>query len=81
MCADNNEVDAKSEAARLVNSTHSHAMRGVLAVLDQDARPLSLCRCWQSKVFPRCDGSHKLLKREDGTPVLGPIRLVAKDSQ
>ncbi|MEC7030848.1 MAG: CDGSH iron-sulfur domain-containing protein [Pseudomonadota bacterium] len=27
---------------------------------------VALCRCWHSKTFPRCDGSHNALKTSEG---------------
>ena len=33
---------------------------------------VALCRCWRSKTFPLCDGSHRALNEEQTHPV-GPI--------
>ena len=32
-------------------------------------KPVALCRCWASKKFPFCDGSHQKLDTEQG-PVI-----------
>lgn len=31
---------------------------------------ISLCRCWQSKKFPLCDGSHNHLDSDRGPAVI-----------
>ena len=33
---------------------------------------VALCRCWQSKKFPYCDGAHRAYNEEHGT-ALGPV--------
>jgi CDGSH-type Zn-finger protein len=37
---------------------------------------VALCRCWQSKKFPYCDGAHRQLNEEQGC-CLGPIIITA----
>ncbi|MCP8352295.1 CDGSH iron-sulfur domain-containing protein [Candidatus Synchoanobacter obligatus] len=37
---------------------------------------VALCRCWQSKRFPLCDGSHRKLNTTQG-----PIIVEAKSDQ
>ena len=38
------------------------------------------CRCWKSKKFPYCDGSHNKHNEECGDNV-GPLIITAKKSQ
>ena len=33
---------------------------------------IALCRCWQSKKFPYCDGSHRQYCEQTGD-ILGPV--------
>ena len=37
-----------------------------------------LCRCWRSKCFPKCDGSHAKHNKETGDNV-GPIIIQKRD--
>ena len=39
--------------------------------LNRDSK-ISLCRCWRSKKFPYCDGSHRKMKEKYDTP-MGPV--------
>jgi len=36
-----------------------------------EAKDIKICRCWQSKKFPYCDGSHKALN--EAGDVVGPF--------
>ena len=45
-------------------------MRDELAL--KPSTKVALCRCWRSKKFPYCDGSHRQLNEETGDQV-GPI--------
>jgi CDGSH-type Zn-finger protein len=38
----------------------------------KDGETVALCRCWQSKKFPFCDGSHNKLN-QDTKDNIGPI--------
>lgn len=38
-----------------------------------------LCRCWRSKCFPKCDGSHAKHNKETGDNV-GPIIIQKRES-
>lgn len=45
-----------------------------------DARPrIAFCRCWKSKRFPYCDGSHRQHNNETGDN-LGPVVVIRKDN-
>ncbi len=39
---------------------------------------LALCRCWKSRKFPLCDGSHRDIGQECGSPV-GPVIVTVDD--
>lgn len=36
----------------------------------RDGEVIALCRCWQSKSFPLCDGSHKYTEDDKGPVVI-----------
>ena len=38
----------------------------------KDGQKVAFCRCWQSKKFPYCDGSHRKHNEETGDKV-GPV--------
>ncbi|CAF5091933.1 unnamed protein product, partial [Rotaria magnacalcarata] len=40
-------------------------------------KTVSYCRCWKSKKFPLCDGSHNAWNKETGDNV-GPLVLTKK---
>ena len=42
-----------------------------------DKNKVAICRCWKSKKFPFCDGSHRDYNNESGDK-LGPI-VILKD--
>ncbi len=33
---------------------------------------IALCRCWKSKIFPKCDGAHRAHNKENNDNV-GPV--------
>ena len=39
---------------------------------------IAYCRCWQSKRFPLCDGSHRAYNAEHGD-ALGPLIIDSTD--
>jgi CDGSH iron-sulfur domain-containing protein 2 len=40
--------------------------------LPEDKKSMAFCRCWKSKNFPMCDGSHRKYNEENNDKV-GPI--------
>ncbi len=53
-----------------------HPQRAELCILPGER--LSLCRCWLSKTFPLCDGSHKAY-REITQDLVGPVVVWGKE--
>lgn len=51
-------------------NTDKHPARDALCCKQDDR--MALCRCWQSKKFPYCDGSHNEYNQRTGDS-LGPI--------
>ncbi len=47
--------------------------KDIIAILPDET--LALCRCWKSKSFPKCDGSHRDLSSGEGPIVV----TVSKD--
>lgn len=43
-------------------------------------KKLALCRCWKSKTFPNCDGSHRAHNKENNDNV-GPIVVSEEDEK
>ncbi|KAL1459450.1 hypothetical protein WDU94_011432 [Cyamophila willieti] len=41
--------------------------------------PLALCRCWESKKFPLCDGAHRA-HNEKNKDNIGPVLICASDT-
>ena len=37
---------------------------------------IALCRCWKSKAFPRCDGTHRKLGLDKG-----PVVVTSKNNE
>lgn len=52
-----------------MNKNQHHAPR---ESIDLTNEKIALCRCWQSKKFPLCDGSHRQYNDEHQDH-LGPI--------
>ena len=42
---------------------------------DADGPLIAMCRCWKSKKFPYCDGSHNALNESGDNPVTCPWSL------
>mmetsp|Transcript_21044 Transcript_21044/g.40772 ORF Transcript_21044/g.40772 Transcript_21044/m.40772 type:complete len:99 (+) Transcript_21044:54-350(+) len=40
--------------------------------VEETGKPIAYCRCWKSKKFPLCDGSHNKYNNEAGDN-LGPL--------
>mmetsp|Transcript_29661 Transcript_29661/g.59545 ORF Transcript_29661/g.59545 Transcript_29661/m.59545 type:complete len:105 (+) Transcript_29661:172-486(+) len=43
----------------------------------EDGKPVAYCRCWRSKNFPYCDGSHAAWNKESGDNT-GPLLVTGK---
>ncbi len=41
----------------------------------KDGKPVAFCRCWRSKNFPYCDGSHATWNGESGDNI-GPLLVM-----
>ena len=52
-----------------MNKNQQHSARETITLIDDK---IALCRCWQSKKFPLCDGSHHQYNDENQDH-LGPI--------
>lgn len=63
----------KSKAAKLIVNKANHP-RATTLQLDELTETKYLCRCWQSKNYPYCDGAHKAYNEATGD-TLGPLIL------
>jgi CDGSH-type Zn-finger protein len=56
--------------AKITNEEHNGHLRTIVEL--EPGEQVSLCRCWKSKEFPICDGTHKTLESN-----VGPARVRA----
>lgn len=49
-------------------NTEQHESRTKVQV--KNGETVALCRCWQSKKFPFCDGSHNKLNEDNVGPII-----------
>jgi CDGSH-type Zn-finger protein len=54
------------------HQTHTYESNGHIRtrVKMRKGEAISLCRCWQSKKFPLCDGTHNSLDNDRGPAVI-----------
>lgn len=53
---------------------HDHVSRHQLTLKAGETR--SFCRCWRSKTFPLCDGSHRdYTQTQNHDDVVGPLTV------
>jgi CDGSH-type Zn-finger protein len=60
----------------VVVNNQNHVSNEKVVIKDQER--MALCRCWKSKSFPFCDGSHHKWNKENGDS-LGPVIVECKD--
>jgi CDGSH-type Zn-finger protein len=61
-------------AKTILLQDHEQPQRATLTI--KAGERLALCRCWQSKTFPLCDGAHRAVNEEQGC-CLGPVIVSA----
>lgn len=61
-------------AKKILIDDHNHPQRASLTI--KPGERFALCRCWQSKTFPLCDGAHRTINEEQGC-CLGPVVVEA----
>ncbi|PXF46479.1 CDGSH iron-sulfur domain-containing protein 1 [Gracilariopsis chorda] len=61
-----------------INGDESKPMKEIYPVVAGSKAPV--CRCWQSKKFPLCDGSHNAYNKETGSHV-GPLVISAQPKE
>mmetsp|Transcript_8945 Transcript_8945/g.8847 ORF Transcript_8945/g.8847 Transcript_8945/m.8847 type:complete len:119 (+) Transcript_8945:105-461(+) len=78
------EIEAASKSKRVVNLSIKKSEPKVVDKIDcgeienlaeYSNGKLVMCRCWRSKTFPYCDGSHVAHNKETGDNV-GPLLIV-----
>ena len=57
-----------------INGDKKHEMKEMYSI--DAGKKAPICRCWQSKKFPLCDGSHNKFNKETGSHV-GPLVVSA----
>lgn len=78
---DNGSGDHGSDAPPKVNQSVKKDCDKVVDCLDMEdlGDSAAFCRCWRSKKFPYCDGSHGKHNKETGDNV-GPLCLSRKSA-
>ncbi|KAK4533745.1 hypothetical protein CCYA_CCYA19G4627 [Cyanidiococcus yangmingshanensis] len=66
---------ARSLQGNLLNGERKREPKETKELTQGDKFPA--CRCWQSKKFPMCDGSHATYNKETGDSV-GPLVVTVK---
>lgn len=66
------------ESIAPLNGDEAHPMKEPYPVAIGKKAPV--CRCWQSKKFPLCDGSHNAFNKETGSHV-GPLVISATEAE
>eukprot|EP00730_Choanoeca_flexa_P000166 TRINITY_DN10075_c0_g2_i1.p1 TRINITY_DN10075_c0_g2~~TRINITY_DN10075_c0_g2_i1.p1 ORF type:complete len:175 (+),score=28.15 TRINITY_DN10075_c0_g2_i1:67-525(+) len=76
--SDNSQLPSSDNSQR-INTSIKLKEAKVVDKIDFEGEQLAFCRCWKSKKFPYCDGSHTAHNKATGDNV-GPL-IVKKKAQ